>query len=40
MWASIHGLTSLMISNPEYPWPPLDDLLEVGFGVNSSNGSS
>lgn len=40
MWASIHGLTSLMISNPEYPWPPLDDLLEVGFGVNASNDSS
>lgn len=30
LWASIHGLTSLMISNPDYPWPPLDDLLSVG----------
>ena len=30
LWASIHGLTSLMISNPDYPWPPLDDLLAVG----------
>ena len=31
LWASIHGLTSLMISNPDYPWPPLDDLLDVGM---------
>ena len=31
LWASIHGLTSLMISNPDYPWPPLDDLLGVGL---------
>lgn len=28
--ASIHGVTSLMISNPDFPWPPLDDLLRVG----------
>ncbi len=31
LWASIHGLTSLMISNREFPWPPLDDLLDVGM---------
>lgn len=31
LWASIHGLTSLMISNPDYPWPSLDDLLGVGL---------
>lgn len=30
LWASIHGLTSLMISNPEFPWPPLDELLKFG----------
>lgn len=40
MWASIHGLTSLMISNPDYPWPPLDDLLEIGFGVTASKAAS
>jgi AcrR family transcriptional regulator len=26
LWASIHGLTSLMIANPEFPWPPLEDI--------------
>ncbi|MCZ7530155.1 MAG: WHG domain-containing protein [Acidimicrobiia bacterium] len=35
LWASIHGLTSLMISNPDFPWPPLDDLLDVGTWVFS-----
>lgn len=30
LWASIHGLTSLMISNPDFPWPPLDELLHFG----------
>ncbi len=35
LWASVHGLTSLMISNPDYPWPPLDDLLDIGIGMHS-----
>jgi AcrR family transcriptional regulator len=40
LWASIHGLTSLMISNPDYPWPPLDDLLAVGiWGVGGADGT-
>lgn len=26
LWASIHGLTSLMIANPEFPWPPLEEI--------------
>ncbi len=30
LWASIHGLTSLMISNPDFPWPSLDELLRFG----------
>jgi AcrR family transcriptional regulator len=39
LWASIHGLTSLMISNPDYPWPPLEDLLGVGlWAVLSDHG--
>ena len=37
LWASIHGLTSLMISNPDYPWPPLDDLLAVGMWASSGD---
>lgn len=33
LWASVHGLTSLMISNPDYPWPSLDELLTIGMGI-------
>ncbi len=40
LWASVHGLTSLMISNPDYPWPPLDDLLDVGLWATSSRDQS
>lgn len=32
LWASIHGLTSLMISNPDFPWPPIEQLLDL-FGA-------
>lgn len=39
LWASVHGLTSLMISNPDYPWPPLDELLDIGIGVTTGNQS-
>jgi AcrR family transcriptional regulator len=32
LWASIHGLTSLMIANPDFPWPPLEEVFAVeGF---------
>jgi AcrR family transcriptional regulator len=31
LWASIHGLTSLMISNPDFPWPPLEELFDIGL---------
>ncbi len=40
LWASIHGLTSLMISNPDYPWPPLDDLLSVGVWAMATGDGS
>jgi AcrR family transcriptional regulator len=40
LWASIHGLTSLMISNPDYPWPPLDDLLAVGMWASRGDDSA
>jgi AcrR family transcriptional regulator len=26
-WAKVHGLTSLLISKPNFPWPPLEALL-------------
>ena len=28
MWATVHGVTSLMIAKPHFPWPPLDQLLD------------
>ena len=29
LWATVHGLTSLLISSPSFPWPlPSDDLIE------------
>jgi hypothetical protein len=28
MWASMHGITSLLISKPSFPWPDLDALIE------------
>lgn len=38
LWASIHGLTSLLIAKPNFPWPPVDDLVEqaidaIGHGL-------
>ncbi len=29
LWASAHGLTSLLISKPGFPWPPLDELVDA-----------
>lgn len=40
LWASIHGLTALMISNPDFPWPPLDDLLDVGWAASLGSSSA
>jgi AcrR family transcriptional regulator len=28
LWASVHGLLSLLISKPDLPWPPLDVLID------------
>ena len=27
LWAAAHGLTSLLITKPNVPWPPIDDLV-------------
>jgi AcrR family transcriptional regulator len=27
-WAVVHGLTSLMISHPEVPWPEVDEMID------------
>ena len=28
LWASVHGITSLMISLPEFPWPDVDVVVD------------
>jgi AcrR family transcriptional regulator len=28
LWAGVHGLTSLLISKPEVPWPPADSIID------------
>jgi AcrR family transcriptional regulator len=28
LWSSVHGITSLMISLPEFPWPEVDALVD------------
>lgn len=38
MWTTVHGVTSLLIAKPNFPWPPVDVLVEqmldmVGNGV-------
>src|SRR5262249_3659884 len=28
LWSAVHGLTSLLITKPAFPWPDLDELLD------------
>jgi len=34
LWANVHGLTSLLIANPHFPWPKVEDLVEQGIDVH------
>jgi len=34
IWTAVHGVTSLLISNPHFPWPPIDELLAQGIDVH------
>jgi AcrR family transcriptional regulator len=34
LWASVHGVTSLMIAKPDFPWPPVDDIVNHLMGVH------
>jgi AcrR family transcriptional regulator len=29
IWSGVHGITSLRISMPSFPWPPIDEQLEL-----------
>ncbi|HJP66209.1 MAG TPA: TetR-like C-terminal domain-containing protein, partial [Actinomycetota bacterium] len=28
LWAAVHGVTSLLITKPEFPWPDVDQLID------------
>lgn len=28
LWSVVHGVTSLLIAKPDFPWPPVDQLVE------------
>lgn len=33
LWAAVHGLTSLLISKPDFPWPEVDALVQGTLGM-------
>jgi AcrR family transcriptional regulator len=33
LWMLVHGITSLLIAKPDFPWPPLDELVDHALGV-------
>ena len=33
LWATVHGITSLIITMPTFPWPPLDELMGRTLGA-------
>ena len=35
LWAAVHGLTSLLIAKPEFPWPPIDELIAHVLHANA-----
>jgi AcrR family transcriptional regulator len=36
LWMLVHGITSLLIAKPDFPWPPLDELVDHILGVYAS----
>jgi AcrR family transcriptional regulator len=33
LWSLVHGLTSLLIAKPDFPWPPLEQLVDTVCGA-------
>ena len=33
LWASVHGITSLLLSKPDFPWPDREQLVDYVCGV-------
>jgi len=40
LWTAVHGVTSLLIANPHFPWPPIDELVSQGIDVHCKGLSS
>jgi len=37
LWATVHGITALMIAMPDFDWPPVSALLSAwGAGASAS----
>jgi AcrR family transcriptional regulator len=36
LWMLVHGITSLLIAKPDFPWPPLDELVDYNLGVHAA----
>lgn len=34
LWTAVHGVTSLLIAHPHFPWPPVDELVAQGIDVH------
>ena len=35
LWTAVHGVTSLLIARPDFPWPDVDRLMTLVLGVQS-----
>ena len=35
LWALVHGVTSLLVSKPGFPWPPVDELVNHVLAVHA-----
>jgi AcrR family transcriptional regulator len=33
LWMLVHGITSLLIAKPDFPWPPTEQLVDHALGV-------
>jgi len=35
LWTAVHGITSLLIARPDFPWPDLDRMMSLLVDVQS-----
>ena len=36
LWMMVHGITSLLIAKPDFPWPPVEELVDHILGVHAA----